>query len=489
MVDPTTAPVFSVLIEWGSFGILDNNANPVNLGPIPVDPTFPNRPPYTPYIAPQPVIAYNYTTTDVWDLVMNATITWISDGAFWHGFVNPTLSFTVGSNGGTPKSLQISDPRFSRGGVTVLEFDNATHAMRMWVTESFSVDDTVFVGEFTGLGSNRPGGFDPAQFAGGGNIGAYYWSFYVHLYGYVSAMAIIAKSAADTVELLRSKTILPGTGPVQAHASFRAAEETPTKSVPSRLGEYAHYWPLDDAAPGPMRDLVTGALLSVTSPATATFQVPGAVDQGGHSKGIRLGGPSTTPLPSTLAYVNSARAQLGVGGVGHDLTIAFLLKWEGPIGYPYSIAQLFSSSSVSSGGRFPVQETAIAAQIGPAVAEPFGVFFQVWDSVALTFHSVKTVGFDWPAGFTTGGPPPGHFLKVPVWALATFVYRTNEAGTSCSLEIWVDGVLLAEGDVGPHGWGADVYLAQVGSVLAGSMQNLTTWPFALTPEEISGISR
>lgn len=490
IIDPRTTPIFTIIVCFDSFFLIDNRGQPINLGPIPVNPANPHSPPSGGYIAPQPVLAYDYTTDGtVFELVIGGGITWISDGSNWVGIATPTLQLGLGTNGGAhPSSLVCTDPILSMGGAAIIGFDYVTNHVAFYVTPDFSPERTKEVGVIPFTPASSTKGFSAAQFAGGGNIGAYYWSFFTHLNGYISSMAVIGKSAAETVDLMAGRSRVQGTGAVQAKARFRAAD-APSAPLPVDVPDSAYWWPMDDASPGPMKDVLAGAQLSVVAPSVATFRVDGGVEEAGHSKALRLGSPASyAPLSNTAlsAPPSGPRALFGVGGLGNDFTFSMLLKWEGPtVRAPNDTPTLFVSSVVPVGfGQVP----AILAEIGPAYAEPFGMTFSVWDATSHTYHSVVSHAFDWPAGYAILGNPL-HATKVPVWTSLTCVYRTRADGSTTDQEAWVNGELVASGPAGIHGWGANVWLAQVGGgTLSGAVQHVKMWRYALDPAVIRDIA-
>lgn len=475
LIDPHSAPTWSVVVEFSFAGPVDNNGNWNNFSTS-MSATPPSINPI-----PQPIIAWGYDNT--WRLTITHQVhwsggpgAWVEDGIDVIGvYAN---NYQVGSG-----PIITADPEAISSGIALLEFDSVAKTISFYTWNAFA-HEFVLVGQ-TLVAEVFPFGLAPiGTVLGAGTTGPYYWTYYTHLSGYIISCAIIPNGAEFTTDLLSKALLVPGTGPATlSGVGYRANTPSPDGSVSSRLSEYAHYWPLDDPSPGPMMDVVAGSRLSVVNPIQVTFQVDGIspTSTNGHVEGVHLSaiaGAFGAVTSASLVASGTPLAALGAGGLGHDFTFAMLVKWEGPVGFT-GIVPLITSSTVPS----IVDETAISIWIGTAIAEPIGVTFQTWDTAGHAFDTLATTGFDWPAEyFRDGGGIP---QKAATWALLTVVYRT--VGASIQKEIWVDGVLLKTGIAAVGGWGQNVNLAKIGGGFKGALQNLAFWPFALTAAEIAGL--
>lgn len=477
VVDVNNTPIWTLIVTWRSLGIITNSGDAPTM--FSASPTRPG----TPTIPPQPIVGNAYTNGP-WILYLAFTPSWVGGPGDWTLTIRTQLKLSYGGSGGTTVTVAVDD---IEGGTTLLEFDNTAHTIALYTG---SPGAWTLQAETAPLGAGAPGGLPVNQLFGGGNMGPYYWSFFVHLFGYIEAVAVIGDTAAYTTKLLDAHSIEPGTGPPVTVVEWRTVPEPSTPPVSGRLADYAHYWPCADASPGPLIDIAAGTPLTVDAPSLATFRVdgePGTVAP--HDKGIRLGPPSSTAAITYLRWGGTGVAPtIGPGGLGHDFSITMRRKWEGPpLGGISGSLPLFVSGQVPFGG---FSEIGVAAYIGPMFAEPYGVLFQTWDHAHSTFNDLKTADFDWPAGFEIVNGVP---TKIPVWAHVAFVYRA--VGAAIQKEIWIDGVLLASGAGDPGGWGASVNMLTVGGSISGgggrvsgAVQDLALWPFALTADELATLA-
>lgn len=480
LVDPSNTPVWTIAVEFDSEAVQVDGTAP---------PSFSSgtTPPYLRLTA-QPVIGNTYTNSP-WILYVAWGYSWIGGPGAWSLVLNPRLALSVGGSGGPTQVTYING---MSAGIAYVELDATDKTILLYGGTFSGVPPTSGHGDTMTLGTGVtnyqwPGDFNGYQqsFAGG-NMGAYYWASYRQLSGHIQSVAAVALSAEDTVTLVSQRSLVPGTGPVVPNVKFRSGDQV-TKPLSAELSEYTHYWPLDDKSPGPMYDLLAGAYLTVINPTLATFQTDGFVNpvNPAHTKAIRLARGSRTN--SYLTWNGSGpRPSLGVGGVGHDLTVAMWIRWEGPVGGGAG-RRVIQGSYVPFGfGQVPSYEITIYPYV-----EPFGVAMQIWDDTAHQFVTLKTEGFDWPADyllFDGGGslkydrPIP---YKGPVWAYLTCVMRTVSG--HMTMEIWVDGVMIAQQVGGDNGWGHDVALTYVGDgITPVTLKDLTIWPFALSADAISG---
>lgn len=523
MLDPAATPVWTLVVEWVSQPV-DVNGTPG--GTFGVDglihstsSTQPNPPRYT----AQPIVGNSYTASP-WILYVTWAGTWIGAPGNWVLAATATLNLLYGGSGGPTAHLQSPGgggllEGLPGGGTitqsaatTTIEFDNTTHRMVLaggdpskssisipggYTPPGWTLGTTPEGWSYVGnLGAGNPGAWPgdyngyPETF-GGGNMGAYYWASYRQLNGFLRSVVIIPESAADTVTLLSERSIVPGTGPVVPNVKFRAGDQ-PSKALSAELSEYTHYWPLDDPSPGPMYDLLVGSYLTVVNPSSASFQQDDGIVNPlapTHTKSLELGpGAYLTwggrgPSPS-----------LGTGALGHDLTIGMWIKWHGPISQ--SNARTIFEGSLTTFGFSNVKTLVVGLW---TFAEPFGVSFSTWDSVAHQFYTLKTTDFDWPADYVLDwGAGPGNGIptpkyatpipyKEPLWAYLAVVLRTVSG--QMTQEIWVDGVMVAQQNGSNNGWGVDSLLTYVGrSVQPSNLQHLSIWPFALSPDALAGLA-
>jgi hypothetical protein len=475
VIDPNNAStkIWTLIVAWRSIGPITNSGDaPATFSSSPVRPSVPT-------LAPQPIIGNSYNNGP-WILYRSFLGSWVGGPGDWTLVITSKLNISYGGGGGTTYTVSADG---IEGGLTLLEFDNVARVIRMYggAPGAWALLATTPV-----LPVGAPGGLPQNHILGGGTLGPYYWTWYLHLFGYIQSLAIIGDTAAYTTALLDSHSIEPGTGPPVPVMEWRTVEAPTSPPVSGRLEDYAHYWPLADASPGPMIDIVAGGRLTVVAPSIATFQVdgePGTVAP--HDKGIRLGPPVSSSTVTYLTWGGSgSRPTIGAGGLGHDFSITMRMKWEGPIrnGSPERV--------ICRSGQVPfgfAAETAVDAYIGRMLAEPFGVGFRTWDSTHNRFDELTTTDFDWPAGFEVIDGVP---TKIPTWAHFAIVYRT--VGAAIEKEIWIDGVLLASGAADAGGWGVSVALQDVGlsagNGITGALQDLALWPFALTAAELATLA-
>lgn len=478
LVDSTNTPIYTLVIEWSSEAVTVDG----------VPPTLSSAsmsPPALPRLTNQPIIGNSYTNGP-WELYCAWSGTWIGVPGAWTLALTSRLILSYGGSGGTTVAVAING---KSSGTDYLEFDNTAHTILLVGATTSGTPPTSGLGTpiSTG-GSGTPGAWPGDQTGyqqefGAGNLGPYYWSLWRQLNGYLYGVAVVPLSAADTVSLVSDRTLVPGTGPVVPNLRFRAGSH-PSPSLSAQLSEYTHYWPLDDASPGPMYDLLAGSYLTVVNPSIATFRADGITNPLAptHTKGIRLG-----QVGASKAYLSwgglGPRPGLGTGATGHDLTIACWVRWEGPVGGGQQREVIRSTDAI-----FGVP--ALTVTIWP-YAEPFGVQFETYDSVGHALKTLRTFGFDWPSEYLLDlGDPMSPWdvpipYKGPLWAYLTVVLRTVSG--HMTMEIWVDGVLLASQAGVDTGWGLDSQLRWVGrGIQPCTLQHLTIWPFALDPAAISG---
>lgn len=531
LLDPAATPVWTLVVEWVSKPV-DVNGTPG--GTFGIDglihstsSTMPNPPRYT----AQPIVGNSYTASP-WILYVTWAGTWLGAPGNWVLAATATLHLIYGGSGGPTASLQwepgggglleglpgSGDTITEYAATTVIEFDNTTNRIVLaegdpafshisipggYTPPGWTVGTTPEGWAYVGnLGVGNPGAWPGdyngySETFGSGNMGPYYWSSYRQLNGFLRSVVIIPESAADTVTLLSERSIVPGTGPVVPNVKFRAGDAA-SKPLSAELSEYTHYWPLDDPSPGPMYDLLAGSYLTVVNPTFASFQQDDGITNPlapTHTKSLKIGPNTGRGLGAYLTWAGRGpRPSLGTGALGHDLTIGMWIKWYGPIGQlnGHSILQ----GSLTTFGFGNVQTFNVGLW---TFAEPFGVSFSTWDSVAHTMFTLKTTDFDWPADYVLDwGAGPGNGIptpkyatpipyKEPLWAYLAVVLRTVSG--QMTQEIWVDGVLLAQQDGSNNGWGVDSALTYVGMTLQTSnLQHLSLWPFALSHDALAGFA-
>jgi hypothetical protein len=463
IVDQVNTPVWSLMIEFESLGPVTNDGTP------PATHSSSAGRPGTPTLAPQPIIANAYSNGP-WLMYLQYTANWVGAAGSWDLEIETTLKVAYGGSGGTTYTISVDG--LDRG-LLLLEFDNTARVIRLSMFNGHGGWDSL--GETPMLPAGAPGGFPQStQILGGGTLGPYYWTFFVHIFGYITSLAIIGNTKQFSTELLDARMIAPGSGPPMTIAEWRSSPE-PAPPTSARLGLYAHFWPLDEASPGPMLDRVVGSRLAVNAPTVATFQVDGEILG---TKALRLGPPTSSATMTYLKNPNTGvAADMGQGGLGHDFSVTMRVLWEGPQRSGNRDRALFRSGGVAFGFSTAI---AIGGYIGNMQAEPFGVHFRTFDNTHGAFEDLKTANFDWPADRDPSEP----WVKVPKWAHVAFVYKT--VGAAIEKQIWIDGVLLATGAADPGGWGSHVNLEDLGvGGLGGTLQDFAIWPFALTADEIA----